>query len=183
MLHVWNLMFQHLNPNMTQINGYAIGMPQSLLGESAWQAVKPGVILQLFYGTCPSTNIMNHSWVYPMIGWYIIHIPLLYPIIGWYMIHQPYIYILLLLLLLLLLYIYISHCWVPIYHMMQYPQYLVVKLWHLPEIGLPWLEALHLLRQHSHQGLDHLRGAADWARLALLGDLAVALPCTRWGLL
>lgn len=39
--------------------------------------------------------------------------------------------------------------------------------------------ALHLLRQHNHQGLDHLRGAADWARLALLGDLAVALPCTR----
>ena len=61
-------MFQHLNPNMTQINGYAIGMPQSLLGKSARQAVKLGVILQLFYGTCPSTNIMNHSWVYPMIG-------------------------------------------------------------------------------------------------------------------
>ena len=86
--------------------------------------------------------IMNHSWVYPMIGWYIIHIPLLYPIIGWYMIHQPYIYIQYILLLLLfviiiiviIIIIYISHCWVPIYHIMQYPQYLVVKLWDLPEI-------------------------------------------------
>ena len=90
--------------------------------------------------------IMNHSWVYPMIGWYIIHIPLLYPIIGWYMIHQSYIYIQYILLLLLfviiiivIIIIYISHCWVPIYHIMQYPQYLVVKLWDLPEIvAMTW---------------------------------------------
>ena len=148
MLHVWNLMFQHLNPNMTQINGYAMGMPQSLLGKSAWQAVKPGVILQLLYGTCPSTNI---SWTIlgyiPWLGDILsishYYIPLLGDIwsINHIYIYTQYILLLLLfvIIIIVIIIIYISHCWVPIYHIMQYPQYLVVKLWDLPEIvAMTW---------------------------------------------